>query len=76
LAGQWTAACKAISTAAMSRNHPIVHGPVSTINLKVGVTNEFELIVSENSTGFYAELSHKHSSNGKVQALFNIEKPD
>jgi len=45
---------------------------VSTINLTVGVTKEFELIVDENSTGFYAELSRQHSNKGKVQELSTL----
>jgi hypothetical protein len=35
----------------------------STINLAVCRTNEFELIVDESGTSFYAELSDKHSNN-------------
>jgi len=54
------------------RNYPIVHGPVSTINLTVGETKEFDLIVDENSTGFYAELSRQHSNKGKVQELSTL----
>jgi hypothetical protein len=57
------------------RNYPIINGLASTIHLAVCRTHEFELIIDESSTSFYAELSDQHSNNSMVLALLH-RKPD
>jgi len=54
-------------------NNAVKHSNASAINVTLGGTNQFELIVEDNGSGFDVESVRQHSSKGNGLGLYNIE---
>jgi len=58
------------------RDNLIVRKQASAINQIVGLTSKSKRIIEERNTGFYAELSHRHSNKWKNIEVSKHGKPD